>query len=506
MLAPRDDTELKPAQPAWAAVIRSFAFVRKEVVEILRQPRLIALLVVGPFALLLLFGSGYADTDIQMRAVFVGPEGSIYEDVLDTYEDELSEYIDSKGLVTSEAEGRDMLASGDVDVVVIFPEEPERTVMQGERAVIGVLHDEIDPIQEGAIEVAARLAIQEVNATVLATLATEAQDQLAPAGDLGDELVAAGQSLPDDPAGSRDALNGTLVRIGDALDGSANILDRLGTDDDPALAQLEQTRLRASELTARIDAVDDSTSDEELVEIAASIETLSGELDEAVVLDPDVLVRPFQSDTENVTGADVDPTDYFTPASLALLLQHLALTFAALSIVRDRRTGLFELMRVGPLSSIEIIVGKILAYLLVGSFVGAALVVAAVYGLGISIAGSIGALAAVMIGVLLASLALGMVLALISKSESQAVQFAMLALLAGLFFSGFILPIDGLTYPVKLISWTLPVTYGIQTLQDIMLRGSAPATEMLAGLAALVVVYGTLAVVGLRRRLRTSEA
>jgi ABC-2 type transport system permease protein len=229
-------------------------------------------------------------------------------------------------------------------------------------------------------------------------------------------------------------------------------------------------------------------------------------LDEAVVLDPNVLVRPFQSETENVTGADVDPTDYFTPASLALLLQHLALTFAALSIVRDRRTGLFELMRVGPLSSIEIIVGKILAYLLVGSFVGAALVVAAVYGLGISIAGSIGALAAVMIGVLLASLALGMVLALISKSESQAVQFAMLALLAGLFFSGFILPIDGLTYPVKLISWTLPVTYGIQTLQDIMLRGSAPATEMLAGLAALVVVYGTIAVVGLRRRLRTSEA
>jgi len=466
----------------------------------------VALLVVGPFLLLLLFGSGYAETDIQMRAVFVGPEGSIYEDVLATYEDELSEYIDSKGLVATEAEGREMLDAGDVDVVVIFPENPEQAVMQGERAVIGILHNEIDPIQQGAIEVAARLAIQEVNATVLATLASEAQDQLAPAAELGDDLVAAGDALPDDPVASRDTLRTTFTRLGDALDGSVNILDRLGPDDDPALTQLEATRAEARDLAARIEAVDESTSDEELVALAQSIQSLSGELDDAVVLDPDVLVRPFQSDTENVSGADITPTDYFTPASLALLMQHLALTFAALSIVRDRRTGLFELMRVGPLSSIEIIVGKILAYLLVGSFVGAALVVAAVYGLGISIAGSVGWLAAMMIGVLLASLALGMVFALISKSESQAVQFAMLALLAGLFFSGFILPIDGLTYPVKVISWTLPVTYGIQTLQDVMLRGTAPDTEMLAGLCALVVVYGTIAVVGLRRRLRTSES
>ncbi len=50
---------------------------------------------------------------------------------------------------------------------------------------------------------------------------------------------------------------------------------------------------------------------------------------------------------------------------------------------------------------------------------------------------------------LLASLALGMVFAIISQSESQAVQYAMLALLAGLFFSGFILPIEGSMYPVR---------------------------------------------------------
>jgi ABC-2 type transport system permease protein len=216
-----------------------------------------------------------------------------------------------------------------------------------------------------------------------------------------------------------------------------------------------------------------------------------------------VLVRPFESSTENVLTESIRPNDYFTPASLALLLQHLALTFAALSLVRDRRTGLFELMRVGPLSSIEIVLGKIFAYLLVGTIVGAALICGAVFGLGVTFTGSIGWLVVVVVGVLLASLALGMLLATLAATESQAVQYAMLALLGGLFFSGFILPISGLGYPVKMVSFLLPVTYGIATLQDIMLRGSTPAPWALTGLATLIAVYGAIAVLGLRRRLRT---
>jgi ABC-2 type transport system permease protein len=505
MLAPRDDTQLTTVHRPWAVVIRSFAFVRKEIVEILRQPRLVALLVVGPFLLLLLFGTGYSQTDIEERAIFVAPEDSIYAEVLETYEEDLSEFIDSQGLVDTVQEGRAALEAGDTDVVVIFPENPQETVMSGERAVIEVLHDDIDPIQQAAIEVAARLAVQEVNATVLATLASEAQTQLRPAAELADDLVTSSQALNADPVGARDALRDSFGRLGDALDGSANILDRLDAVDEETAADLDEARSQATELAAQIETLDENTSDEELAATAEDVSAFAADLDEVVVLDPNVLVRPFESDTESVVPGDVDPTDYFTPGSLALLLQHLALTFAALSIVRDRRTGLFELMRVGPLSSIEIIVGKIVAYLIVGASVGAVLVATAVLLLGISMAGSMAWLAAMVVGVLLASLALGMVLALISASESQAVQYAMLALLAGLFFSGFVLPLAQLTYPVKIVSWLLPVTYGIQSLQDVMLRGVAPDQMMVLGLGALIVGYGTIAIVGLRRRLRTTE-
>lgn len=488
---------------AWAIVIRSFAFVRKEVVEIVRQPRLIALLVVGPFALLVMFGFGYGDDSLQKRAVFVGPQDSIYADVLTRYEEQLADFIDSQGLVADVGVARRMLADGEVDVVVIFPDDAQRAVISGERAVVEILHAEIDPIQEAAVEVAARLAIQEVNATVLTSLASDAYAQLQNAPAFSSRLTELAASTASDPVGTSDAVKAEVDRLRVALDGSAIVLSRLDGVEPELIASLDETRAAAAELSDRAETIDETSSDAELDAFEQDVGALAAQLDDTLVLNPDVLVRPFESRTDNVAVDTVSPTDFFTPASLALLLQHLALTFAALSLVRDRRTGLFELMRVGPLSSIEIIVGKIFAYLLVGSAVGAALVAAAVLGLGVSLAGPIVWLAVVVIGVLLASLSLGMVLAIISRTESQAVQFAMLALLAGLFFSGFVLPLDTLRYPVKAISWLLPVTYGISSMQDIMLRGEAPPFATVAGLAALVVGYGLLAVVGLRRRLRT---
>ena len=507
---PRPPRQRLRVSTPWAVVIRSFAFLRKEVVEIIRQPKLVALLVLGPFMLMLMFGFSYSEEDIQKRALFVGPEGGIYEQVLSNYDDQLSDYIDNRGMVSDVDEARRQLEDGKVDVVVVFPDHPLDSVLQGERSEVEVLHDEIDPIQDVAIQFAARLAIQEVNSTVLSAIAGRAQEgvESASASDIGAQIRASNtaESWAADPVATRDAISTQLGLLSEALSGSQQIVDRLGSDDPTLVANLEQTRTNALAVVTALEQVDGNTSDEQIASLTSSIDAVMAELDDTVVIDPDVLVRPFESRTRNVVSTNLTPTDYFTPASLSLLLQHLALTFAALSLVRDRSSGLFELMRVGPLSSIEIIIGKIFAYLLVGCFVGAAIVAAAVFGLGISMSGSIAWLAVIVVLLLLASLSLGMCLAIISGSESQAVQYAMLALLAGLFFTGFILPLSGLEYPVRVVAYVLPVTYGIDTLQSIMLRGDPPDRAMVAGLAALVAGYGTLAVAGLRRRLRVSAA
>jgi ABC-2 type transport system permease protein len=489
------------------------AFVRKELAEILRQPRLLVLSVFGPFVLLLLFGVGYSEQQVQLRTMFVGPADSMYEEVVDRYAEELTAFVDPAGFVSDEGAAMARLRDGDVDVVVVFPADPVETVLGGERAVIRVVHDEIDPIRRAAIEVSSRLAIQEVNATVLSTVAGGAQDRLAPVGELADEVAAAADEMEAAASSelgeeARARLATTLDDVDAVLGGTTTVLARL---DEPTASDGGATGYDASavgsadaavgELRDRLASLDPTSPDEvsaaadEARELAETLSTVS-------TLDPEVLVRPFESETDSVLPRPIGPRDYFTPASLSLLLQHLALTFAALSLVRDRRTGLFELLRIGPLSSFEIVIGKCLAFLVVSAVVATALVGAAVVGLDVPMEGEVAWLVAMVLGVVLSSLALGMALSMLARSESQAVQLAMLSLLAGLFFSGFVLGLDDLAYPVKVISWLLPVTYGIRAFQDVMLRGVAPATADVIGVAALTVGYGAVAVTALRRRLR----
>jgi ABC-2 type transport system permease protein len=494
----------------WAAVIQCSAFVRKELAEIVRQPRLILLLIFGPFALLMLFGAGYRSESLGLRTMFVGPPDSFYEDAIAEYHDVLERFVDPRGYTADEAAARAALEDDDLDVVVVFPEDPLAQVLAGESAVIEVLHNKIDPIQTTAVVIASQLAVQEVNASVLTAVVAESQSALRPA----DELVtilsdAAGELIHGASQADTQAMANQVDVIVDAVDdtarlveGSDLVLERLGADNDETrsglLARLESIRTDA----LRLRGAGSEDAGARAAALADEITAVSDALPTVTALDPAVLVRPFSSHTQTVVPVTIEPADFFAPSSLGLLVQHLAVTFAALSLVRDRELGLFELLRVGPLSSVEIVVGKTIAYLLVGLVVGVGLLAASVKLLGVPLAGSAAWAVGSIALVLLASLSLGLLISLVSGSETQAVQWSMLTLLAGLFFSGFFLDLDGLLYPVKALSWLLPVTYGIRLLQDVMLRGIDPAPWDLAGVVALVVVYGGLATWLLRRQLR----
>jgi ABC-2 type transport system permease protein len=215
-----------------------------------------------------------------------------------------------------------------------------------------------------------------------------------------------------------------------------------------------------------------------------------------------VLVQPFVGKTRVALDEPVGITDFFAPAAIALLVQHLGVTFGALTFVRDRALGLFEVLRVGPVTAIQSLLGKYVAYTMIGAVVAAALAALVVLGLDVPLVGTVGWVAGVLALVLVASLGIGFVASLVAGSDSQAVQFAMIVLLASLFFGGFFLDLERLTYPVEAISLVLPVRYGISALQDVMLRGVAPSTFDLVGLVTLTVVSFGLSWLLLRRRLR----
>jgi ABC-2 type transport system permease protein len=116
--------------------------------------------------------------------------------------------------------------------------------------------------------------------------------------------------------------------------------------------------------------------------------------------------------------------------------------------------------------------------------------------------GSWTAYAIVILALLLGSLGIGFHISLSARSDSQAIQFAMLTLLASIFFSGFFMPLYRIAFPVRLVSWLLPATYGTKLLQEVMLRGQSPDWLLLAILSLGAVILLLLAWFRLHRQLR----
>jgi ABC-type transport system involved in cytochrome c biogenesis ATPase subunit len=105
---------------------------------------------------------------------------------------------------------------------------------------------------------------------------------------------------------------------------------------------------------------------------------------------------------------------------------------------------------------------------------------------------------------LVATLGIGFVISLISKTDTQAVQYSKIVLLTSVFFSGFILGLETLWRPVRIISWALPATYGILMLRNIMLSGDPLAWGVFFQLAVIGVGLFVLAWVLLRRSMAHS--
>ena len=209
---------------------------------------------------------------------------------------------------------------------------------------------------------------------------------------------------------------------------------------------------------------------------------------EAAAIPPDVVAAPTTSEVVNLAPSEPGVLGYFGPAVLALILQHLAVTLVAMSLVRERTSGVIELFRISPVSTTEVLVGKVLAFGLLGGGIAAISIALLVGVLGVPALGPPASIAATIGLLLLASLGLGLLLAVVSDSERQAVQLSLLVLLASVFFSGFVLAISEFSEPVRILAYALPVTHGIQLLQDFMLRGTTNSAWELGALVVIAMV------------------
>jgi len=411
-------------------LIRISSFLNKELIEIFRQPRLILTLIFGPFLIMFLFGLAYPDQNRALRTIFVANDQASLQEQMPIFTEAFSSTIVNQGVETDESLALSRLALNQADLVIVVPENPFETIQNNQQALFVVYHNEVDPFQVGYIQSAARIYIDEVNRRVLQSATEQGQ---ADSGDL------------------QSGLENAIVQV-QALrqaipPGDANV---------SLAAQLE----------------------EDLTNLNENLKTFRS-------LSSGIIVNPFTVDALALSGVQFSVTTFFAPAVIVLLLQHLSITFASLSIVRETRSGIMEWFRVAPLTAFETMIGKYVSYLFFELILAGVITALAVWLLKIPILGPWQDYALAVFILLFTSLGVGFLISLISQTDTQAVQYSMLLLLASIFFSGFFLDLRLMWEPIKVLAWSLPATYGIRMLQDIMLRGSSLPALYFQGIAAI---------------------
>src|SRR5512133_109637 len=151
-------------------IIRASCFLRKEIFEILRQPRLVATLVLGPFLILFIFGIGYRDQPRTLRTLFVATEKSaIPAKDIQQYGKTVSEMVAFSGVTANLNDALNQLHQGQIDLVIVVPENAYATIKSNHQATFTFYHQEIDPTQVSYVDYLGWLYVGQVNQQVLRT-------------------------------------------------------------------------------------------------------------------------------------------------------------------------------------------------------------------------------------------------------------------------------------------------------------------------------------------------
>ena len=158
------------------------------------------------------------------------------------------------------------------------------------------------------------------------------------------------------------------------------------------------------------------------------------------------------------------------PGLVAIILTMTMIMFTSAAIVRERERGNMELLITTPVHPIELMIGKIIPYIFIGS-----IQVSIILGLGhlllhVPINGSLSQLAGATLLFITASLTLGLVISTIAKNQLQSMQMTIFVLLPSILLSGFMFPYEGMPVVAQYIAEALPATHFMRLIRGVVLR------------------------------------
>lgn len=191
--------------------------------------------------------------------------------------------------------------------------------------------------------------------------------------------------------------------------------------------------------------------------LTASVKSLSPA---GVTANPTVLFNPtLESAIFNVPGV------------VGLILQNITIILTALAMVREKELGTIEQLVMTPVTALELILGKLIPYVIIGFYDFTIVLVLSYWIFGITVAGSLLELVALGTVFLIGALAMGMLISTIARNQAQAIQGTLAFLLPSVLLSGFMFPRESMPLFIQWLSALFPITHFLVILRGIIVKG-----------------------------------
>jgi ABC-2 type transport system permease protein len=214
------------------------------------------------------------------------------------------------------------------------------------------------------------------------------------------------------------------------------------------------------------------------------------------------LTQPVEVRTQVWYNPDLINAYFMIPGVIGMILYALTSILTATAIVRERERGTIEQLIVTPIRPWELIVGKLLPYVILGFLNTIEVLVIGHWWFGVPIAGNLWLIFGLSGLFLMSSLGIGLLASTMANTQQEAMLVVWMTLLPGLFLSGFFFPLAAMPEILKWISYLMPLRYYLNIIRTLMLKGVGLQALLPDVIALIIFGTGIMALAALRFRKR----
>lgn len=169
---------------------------------------------------------------------------------------------------------------------------------------------------------------------------------------------------------------------------------------------------------------------------------------------------------------DLESTYFFVPGLIAVILLLISALLTSIAIVREKEMGTLEQVLVSPARGYQIIIGKVVPYIILGFIDGVIVLAVGVYWFDVPLRGELWQVLLAMLLYISTGLSFGLLISTVARSQQTAMMLALMAtILPTIMLSGFIFPVESMPLLFQWVSKIVPATHFLDIIRGIMLKG-----------------------------------